>query len=438
MGIENYIDVIITRETQGVSRATFDIPLILAPVSEFYERTRQYSSISAISDDFDTTDVVYLMAQKVFSQSPHPRIIKVGRKYANVNAKQTLTPDLAPTAGTFTITLGTETTAAIAYDANAAAIKAALELLTAITTVTVTGTMATAVVIEFTGADINKHFATMSVTETLTTTTSVAVTVQQYGSAVESYTTAINAIKNYDNAWYMLLADTRVKADVKEIAAVVQALRKIYMPKSEDTDVPTAVGTDVASELKAANYTRTALAFSEQTNHQFDCGFVGLMITKEPGTSTWAYKQLEGITSDEYTDSERAIILSKNANIFHEQAGVDITEQGRTAQGEWIDIIIGIDWIQARIEEECFGALVNVEKIPFTDTGIGVVVGIVSAVLNEAYKKGIVKDDYTVSAPLASEVSDTDKAARLLPDVTFSANMQGAIHFMEIRGTVSL
>lgn len=44
----------------------------------------------------------------------------------------------APTGGTFTLTFGAETTGNIAYNANAAAVKAALEALTGITTVTVT------------------------------------------------------------------------------------------------------------------------------------------------------------------------------------------------------------------------------------------------------------------------------------------------------------
>ncbi len=44
----------------------------------------------------------------------------------------------APTGGTFTLTFGAETTGNIAYNANAATVKAALEALTGITTVTVT------------------------------------------------------------------------------------------------------------------------------------------------------------------------------------------------------------------------------------------------------------------------------------------------------------
>lgn len=440
MPLSDYINIIISRETQGVARATFDIPLLLADVHEFYERTKVYTGISGIADDFESTSEVYAMAQKLFSQNPHPRRIKVGRKYANVNAKQKFIPAAVPTLGNFKINLGAETTGNIAYNANAAAIKSALEALTAVTTVTVVGdlTALTGFTVEFTGADANKHWATMSVNASgLTGCSSVAVTVLQYGSAVESYTDAIDNIREFDDAWYFLLSDTRTKADIEEIAEAVQAMRKIYIGKSEDAAVITSATDDVASELKAANYTRTALMSSQITDHQLDCGITGLMATKTPGSATWAYKQLEGITADEYSASERLYALGKNANIYTQQAGINITEQGRTAQGEWIDTMVGIDAMQARMEEELFGSLARIDKIPFTDRGIGIVVGIVGAVLNYHVGTGFV-ESFTVSAPLASEVSANDKAARLLPDVHFSATLQGAIHFIEVRGTVSL
>ena len=45
-------------------------------------------------------------------------------------------------------------------------------------------------------------------------------------------------------------------------------------------------------------------------------------------------------------------------------------------------------------------------------------------------------EDKTVNAPLASDVDSNDRASRLLPDITFSATLAGAIHKTVIRGTV--
>jgi hypothetical protein len=236
----------------------------------------------------------------------------------------------------------------------------------------------------------------------------------------------------------MLLSESRTDGDVEDLAAWVQTQRKMYLAKTEDADIIASGSSDIASILKAANYTRSAAFFSEQADHQFDCGVAGAMLPKQAGSATYCYKTIEGITVDSYTDAERAYAIAKNANIYHSVGGVSITEQGVTCEGEYIDVMIGIDWMQARMEEDIFQALTEADKIPFNDVGIGIVVGIIKSVLDRAFRQGIINDDYVIDAPLAADVSAVDKAARTLPDVTFSATLQGAIHFVEVRGTVSL
>ena len=44
---------------------------------------------------------------------------------------------------------------------------------------------------------------------------------------------------------------------------------------------------------------------------------------------------------------------------------------------------------------------------------------------------------FTVTAPAVADVSAGDKTARTLPDVDFDATLAGAIHKVEISGTVS-
>ena len=65
------------------------------------------------------------------------------------NEIQTITPDLIPDAGTFSITFGDQTTDEIAYNATAEQIEEALELVLGEGNVSVTGTLATLITIEF-------------------------------------------------------------------------------------------------------------------------------------------------------------------------------------------------------------------------------------------------------------------------------------------------
>jgi Protein of unknown function (DUF3383). len=117
-----------------------------------------------------------------------------------------------------------------------------------------------------------------------------------------------------------------------------------------------------------------------------------------------------------------------------------ITKLGTMASGEYIDIIRFIDFVAARMRENIFLRLATLNKIPFTDGGIAIVENEIRGVLNLGIAQGGFAADPapTVSVPRAVDVSAADKAARLLPDVRFSAVLAGAIHLVEIRGVVSL
>ena len=80
------------------------------------------------------------------------------------------------------------------------------------------------------------------------------------------------------------------------------------------------------------------------------------------------------------------------------------------------------------------------DKVPFTDPGIAQVEGAVRGVLNQSVGQGILSEDpeFTVTVPKAADVSTVDKSNRLLPDVKFTGTLAGAIHEVDIDGTVSV
>lgn len=73
------IQISITRQTQSVSRAGFETPLILGGAGTFAERVRTYTSLNAVEEDFESTDNEYIMASKVFAQNNPPTFVKIGR-----------------------------------------------------------------------------------------------------------------------------------------------------------------------------------------------------------------------------------------------------------------------------------------------------------------------------------------------------------------------
>ena len=85
----------------------------------------------------------------------------------------------------------------------------------------------------------------------------MTVSVEQYGSAVESWTTAINAIIAADQDWYCLIGTTRTKAEILELAAVIEAYTKIYVTSNGDADVLAGTADNIAEELKDLSYDPT-------------------------------------------------------------------------------------------------------------------------------------------------------------------------------------
>ena len=159
----------------------------------------------------------------------------------------------------------------------------------------------------------------------------------------------------------------------------------------------------------------------------------------EPGSSTWAYKQLKGVAVDNITPNQETALKAKNCNFYCLSGSVGITLEGKVASGEWIDIIIGTDWIEARIREEVFAAFVNNRKVPYDDNGITMVEGIIKGVLNDAADLGIIqRDSIKVTVPKFKDIPQADKLARKLSGVKFSALYLGAIHAVSIDGTLSV
>ncbi len=440
--IQDIVDVTITRETAKLALTGFGTPLLLGETSRIYERVKAYSDLDGmIADGFETTDELYKMAQALMAQDISPDQFKIGRKFADVNAKQTFSITGTASAGHFHLILDAETTAVIAYDANAAAVKVALEALTAIAEVTVTGTLATGFVIEFTGTDANKHFNTLTADiSALTGATAYDVTVNQYGSATETWAAALAAIREYDDDWYGLAATTRTKADILTLAAAVEPLLKIYIACSSDADVLTSADDDIASELQNGSYDRMALLWSGDEANYPDAAWVGLQLPKDPGSSTWKFKNLAGITADDLSTSEVGYLKAKNANFYETLAGVSIVSgEGVMASGEYIDIMHGCDWLQTRMAERIFSRLINSEKVPFTTQGIAVIENEIRYQLGKGVDAGLLAaGSQIVTTPDIADIDPLEKAARWLNGITFSATLAGAVHKVSIAGKLSV
>ncbi|MCK4960661.1 MAG: DUF3383 family protein, partial [Planctomycetes bacterium] len=272
---------------------------------------------------------------------------------------------------------------------------------------------------------------------TYAVTANMTPTLTTPNSGIAENLDAIIASGDLGKQWYALISMYREKRNIKAGAAWIEANKRIYIACSDDADVKTSATDDVASELQDAAYARTAFLWSGDQANYPEAAWLGGMLPTNPGSATWAFKTLAGITIDELTDTEIGYLRAKNANYYNEVGGVNITREGNVAEGEWIDVIRGIDWIEARMEENIYGLIVTVPKIPFTNPGIAQVSNQMEQILQQAVTRNILVS-YVISLPKAEDFTQIQKQTRILTGITFVGTLAGAIHAITITGTVSV
>lgn len=447
--LSQIVNVLITRASAAVARQGFGIPMIFGTVGAgFTDSIRYYSDLESVGDDFEITDPVYLMAAALFSQSVAPELIAVGKRTgAGVGEDeiQTITPSAPPTKGKMKLKYGVNASAFIDFDDNAATITAAIEGITGIGAgnVVATGTLATSVVVTFGGTLAKKDVPMLTYSDnTLATAddTPVTLSIVETNKGVSSLAEELNALidEPSGNDWYMLLMPSETDADILAAAAWTEAQDKFYLARSSDSDCPTSSTSDIAYQLEALGYTKTAIFYSSTiTTGNHDACLAGLQLPKDAGSSTYANKQLVGCLPDALSATAIVNLKAKKANFYHTIAGLNVTQTGTTCSGEWIDVMIGIAYMKARIAENVFAVLAEEEKVPFTNDGIAQIANATEEALLDAKEKGIL-DSYVINIPKASDVSSADKLARQFKDLTFTGVLAGAIHFVEINGRVSV
>lgn len=438
MSLKDIVNVNITRQTRAVSRAGFGVAMVLGTHKRFTERIKYYSTSDAMllinGGDFESSDLEYLAAIPLFQQENSVTRVAIGRRKSGDNLVITVSDVENTTKYTTTIN-GTDFE--FTSDADATAEEIAAGLVAAINL----GSEPVTASDNLDGTyDLDADVAGTPFSITVDSRQTLGTI-----SATDTMTNDLAAIKNESNDWYGLVLTSRTKQDALDAAAWVESNKKFAGFASADTDIvdttDAADTTTLPAQLKAAAYVRSyAFYHSDAANSWPESALFGNILPRDPGSYTAMFKTLTGITVDNLSDTQSKNSLDKNCMIYTEVGNVNITQEGKTAEGEFIDVIIFIDWLEAEIVANVYGDLVNQPKVPFTDSGAGAVEGDVRTALDLGIERGGIATDppYTTSVPKVANVSSTDKANRLLPDVEFNATLAGAIHATDIDGTVTL
>jgi Protein of unknown function (DUF3383) len=434
MALSDIVQVNITATSAFPSLPNFGEPLIAAVTSAFTPLTMEFSSLSAmVTQGFLVTDPAYLAASKIWSQNPSVPAIKVGRRALSYTQTLTLTALSAVTGVVYNLSVGGK---AVTYTVPGAS---------------TTTTVATAITSLITALALSGVVATSSAAIiTLTQTAGVLVDVVQDFqhmsfadiTADPGIATDLAAILVFDSNWYGLILDSNSKAEVVAAAAWVEANpAKLFITNGSDTAVSAGTGGNTLKTLKAAAYSRTAYLHSQSQLLSYSgAAWMGKQFTATPGSDNWAFKTLAGVTVDNLSDAQIHQIENDNGNVYTAVAGVNITQFGVLPSGQWIDVQRGLDWFAATMQTNIFGVLANNSKIPYTDAGMDVLRSTILGVFQTAINNGFLAATPApiLNIPLVANQSPTDRGARRVNNITFSANLAGAVNKLVISGTVSV
>lgn len=444
--ISRIVRVDISLNTTGISVEGFNTMLIVGSHAHSLARVETYTQASdMITAGFSDTDPLYLAAVDAFSQTPRPRQVKIGRRQA---ASVAVTVASLTSAGVYKLTVSH-------LDDNS-------NVVEKVYSYTNTGGTAGDILAglkEQIDADSAAVVTTAVSVDTLTLTATAgdafavatsANMAQSVASVTETIPQTMAAVQSYDNDWYGWVLASRVQADILAAADWTESVRKLFGTAIAEAGAYNPESTtDTGYLLYNGNYFRTFWFFHKDAATDFlEAAVMARCFAILPGGETWANKKLAGVATDPLTETQYIAITGKNGNTFERFRNISITQNGKVAAGEYIDVIRFRDWLQEEITVNVFNALVNSDKIPYTDEGITIIEAQIRQALELGTRRGgiapVEYDEdgnenygYTISVPLSSSISANQKATRVLQGVSFTARLAGAIHVVEITGSLT-
>lgn len=436
--LDDIVSVQIALQTTGVTRGNFGTPMIVAPLMTFPERVRAYSSYNAAAED-DLPPSLLTALSDCFGQTPRPSVVKVGRRAVlkGVINVASLIPLF-----TYSMVVDGQT-----YNYTADATPTAAEIATGLalavtgdTDETITATaVGNTVEVAWIGAAGSIDLGTNLAWGTISPLAGGTATADD-----------LTAILSADSSWYGLVMVERVKQTQLDAAAWVEANDRLFVTATSEADVLNpALATDLISMMKTSRYFRTAVLFHTNAATEYpDAAWAGRVFTIQPGGETWALKGLSSVTPSPLSTTQRQTILNKGGNTFEfYHAQVALTNPGKVAAGEWIDVIRFRDWMKDTIQTNLTQMMINRDKVPYTDAGIQLCVNNLRKSLkhgqdvggiapNELDDAGETVPGFVVTFPRSSDLSANVKASRIL-ELGFSARLAGAIHVVEISGALA-
>lgn len=246
----------------------------------------------------------------------------------------------------------------------------------------------------------------------------------------------LNTMYSANNNFRFIVSNVVNEADISALASWAAATHVYYVACISEAQS--------ASITNPANDYVVFMVHDEKETYP-DAALVGKCSVYQAGSATWKFKTLNGISPMEFSDQATVVaeLNEKGYITYVTKYGLNMTTEGKATSGEYMDVLLGVDWIQENMELNLMSLLVNNAKIPYTNPGIAMIAGVVDNTLKTAVANGIIRRNqggdgvYTINIPNVEDIDTNKIANREFDDLTWTATLAGAIHEAIINGVVS-
>jgi len=439
------------------------------------DRIRTYVDLESVAEDFGTSAPEYLSASLYFGQTPRPKQLMIGRWLRTATAgliqggilttaEQAMANWTSITTGSFKISIDGVEQSVTGLDFSAATNLngVASEINNVLTGATAAWDGSRFVITSATtGASSSVGYASAAasgadISAQLKLTSATAL-VPVPGYAAETPVECATALANLSGMWYGLtFAASTMPTDDQavDVAAFIQgaSITRIFGFTETDTRVLDAAWTtDMASRLKALNYTRSFVTYSANkyaVASMFGRAF-SVNFSANRSTITLMYKQEPGVVAELLTETQAQTLKAKRCNVFVQyQNDTAIIQYGVMSGQAYFDEIHGLDWFTDALQTALYNLLYQSKtKIPQTDAGQNQLVNTASNVCAEAINNGLVAPGqwnadgfgqlergqfltegfYIYTQPMALQ-DQSIREQRIAPPIQIALKLAGAIH----------
>lgn len=285
-----------------------------------------------------------------------------------------------------------------------------------------------------------------------------------FTNGVDAISAADNFIKtikkfqtDVDNDWYYLMTD---KDDDEYIVALAK-----FAEASEPSEAELGVGIEdhrkfymgqTTNKKFVCSTARAAVIYTDEEylSEEPDASYTGNVAPFYPNSVTWKFKRPQDGNADtsqgiklislpQLTDGERDQLLENHVNFLAEEYKRQYIKDGTCLNGEFIDVVLGGDWIAKRMRDLLYDILLTNPNINYDDAGFGLISTAVLQALTEAVDLNIIGKDpesktgiFSVVIPKYSDSTEEQRRSRTMPDITWEALLAGAIHQVKTKGVL--